>query len=92
MTTKPPAEINYADAEKQIKKLYSAIDELEDIISVSNDRNRLSFCLNMYFSNETDSILNAIIQAQPRSSTVNYNELEKLVLKKLEEKGIVKTD
>lgn len=92
MTTKPPAEINYFDAETEIKKLYTAIDELNGIITVPNDRNRLSFCVNMYLNKETDSIYNAIIQAQPRSSTVNYNELEKLILKKLEEKGIVKTD
>ena len=90
MTTKPPADISYSDPEKLVKRIYTAIDELESIIPVPNDRNRLSFCLNMYFTNETDSILNAIIQAQPRSSTVNYNELEKMVLKKFEEKGIVK--
>jgi hypothetical protein len=90
MTTKPPAEINYSDPEKQIKKIYDAIDELNSIIPVPNDRNRLSFCLNMYFSNETESILNAIIQAQPRSSTVGYAELETIVVKKFEEKGIVK--
>jgi|WetSurMetagenome_2_1015567.scaffolds.fasta_scaffold08036_3 hypothetical protein len=92
MTTKPPADVNIFDVETSIKKLYSAIDELEEIIPVPNERNRLSFCLNMYFNNETDSILNAIVQAQPRSSTTNYNELEKLILKKFEEKGIVKTD
>lgn len=91
MTTKTPAEVKYFDAEASIKKLYSSIDELENIVPVSNDRNRLSFCLNMYLNNETETVLNAIIQAQPRSSTVNYNELEKLVLKKFEEKGIVKT-
>jgi hypothetical protein len=92
MTTKPPAEVNYFDAEQEIKKLYSAIDELETVVTVPNDRNRLSFCLNMFMNKETDTIYNAILQAQPRSSTVNYNELEKMVLKKLEEKGIIKTD
>jgi hypothetical protein len=91
MTTKPPAEVKYFDVEASIKKLYSSIDELEDFLPVPNDRNRLSFCLNMYLNNETETIYNAIVQAQPRSSTVNYNELEKLVLKKFEEKGIVKT-
>lgn len=90
MTTKPPAEINYFDVETSIKKLYSAIDELEEIIPVPNDRNRLSFCLNMYFNNESDSILNSVIQAQPRSSTVDYSELEKIIVKKFEEKNITK--
>jgi len=88
MTTKPPAEVNLFDADEAIKKLYTAIDELGNIITVPNDRNRLSFCLNLYLNNETDSVLNAIIQAQPRSSTVSYTELEKLVDQKLQEKGL----
>jgi hypothetical protein len=91
MTTKPPAEINYFDAENLTKKLYIAIDEFEDIIPIPNDRNRLSFCLNMYLKNEIESILNAIEQAKPRSSTIDYSELEKLIVKKFEEKGIEKT-
>jgi len=88
MTTKPPAEVNLFDADAAIKKLYAAIDELDNVITVPNDRNRLSFCLNLYLNNETDSIMNAIIQAQPRSSTVNYTELEKMVDLKLKEKGL----
>lgn len=90
MTTKPPAEVNLLDADADIKKLYSAIDELDEIITVPNDRNRLSFCVNLYLNNETDSVLNAIIQAQPRSTTLSYAELEKHVVKKLEEKGLTK--
>lgn len=90
MTTKPPAEINYSDPENFVKKIYNAIEELADIIPVPNDRNRLSFCLNMYFNNESDSVLSSIIQAQPRSATVMYAELEKLIEAKFKEKGIVK--
>ncbi|MFA5404791.1 MAG: hypothetical protein WC358_07650 [Ignavibacteria bacterium] len=90
MTTKSPAEINYFDAETVIKKLYTAIDELEAVIPVPNERNRLSFCVNMYLNNESDSILSSVIQAQPCSSTVKYSELEKMIVKKLEEKGITK--
>jgi predicted transcriptional regulator YheO len=91
MTTKPPAEINYSDPEKLIKKIYNAIDELADFIPLPNDRNRVSFCINMYFNNETETILNAIMQAQPRSSKVDFGELEKIIVKKFEEKGITKT-
>lgn len=90
MTTKPPADVHLYNVETAIKKLYSAIDELEEFIPVPNDRNRLSFCLNMFLNNESDSILNSIIQAQPRSSSVSYNELEKIIIKKFEEKGITK--
>jgi len=90
MTTKPPAEINYSEPEKLVRKIYTAIDELENIIPLPNDRNRLSFCINMYFNNEIETVLNAIYQAQPRSSTVKYDELEKMVVKKFKDKGIVK--
>ena len=87
MTTKAPAEVNLADPESRIKKLYSAIDELKDTIPVDNDRNRLSFTLNMFLNNEINSIYDAIVQAKPASS-VDFKALEDLVTKKLKEKGI----
>jgi predicted transcriptional regulator YheO len=88
MTTKAPAEVNYFDADSQIKKLYAAIDELKETITVDNDRNRLSFCLNLYFQKEIESVYEAIVQAKPTSSKVDFKELERLVVNKLKEKGI----
>jgi hypothetical protein len=88
MSTKAPAEINYSDSEETIKKLYTGIDELKDIISVDNERNRLSFCINLYLSKEISSLYDAIVQAKPVSSTVDFKELEEIVKKKLKEKGI----
>ena len=92
MTTKAPAEIKYFDENEAIKKLYSVIDELSDLIPVSNDRNRLSFNLDLYLRGEVINVLEAIIQASPRSSTVKYAELEKIIEKKFSEKGIVKNN
>lgn len=88
MTTKAPAEVNYFDADSQIKKLYSAIDELKETITVDNERNRLSFCLNLYLQKEVSSIYEAIVQAKPSSSKVDFKELESLVVNKLKEKGL----
>ncbi|MCE1166065.1 MAG: hypothetical protein LWX07_11765 [Bacteroidetes bacterium] len=88
MTTKQPAGVNYASDDAPIKKLYAGIDELNDIIPVDNDRNRLSFCLNMYLKKEIGSVEEAIQQAQPKSSTVDFKALEELVTKKLKEKGL----
>jgi len=88
MTTKAPAEINYSDSESQIKKLYTAIDELKNIITIDNERNRLSFCLNLFFTKEIASIYDAILQAKPKSSTVDFKKLEQLVVEKFKEKGI----
>ena len=88
MGTKAPAEINYFKSDKQIKMLYTAIDELKDIIAIDNERNRLSFCLNLYLGKEVASIYDAILQAKPKSSTVDFKVLEEIVTKKLKEKGI----
>lgn len=88
MTTKAPAEINYFDSETQIKKLYTAIDELKNIVTIDNERNRLSFCLNLFFTKEIASIYDAILQAKPKSSTVDFKKLEQLVIAKFKEKGI----
>lgn len=88
MTTKAPAEVNYFDEAATIKKLYSAIDELKDTVTFDNDRNRLSFCLNLYFEKEIGSVYDAIVQAKPASSIVDLKELEVLILKKFKEKGI----
>ena len=88
MSTKAPTDINYFESDKQIKMLYTAIDELKDIIPTDNERNRLSFCLNLYLSKEIASIYDAILQAKPASSKLDYKELEEVVTKKFKEKGI----
>jgi hypothetical protein len=88
MTTKPPAGIQYVDEGDSLKKLYSAIDELKDVIPFDNDRNRLSFCINMYLNKEADSVADAIQQAKPVSALVEFKDLEKIILKKLKEKGL----
>lgn len=88
MTTKAPAEVNYFDEAARIKKLYSAIDELKETVPEDNDRNRLSFCLNLYLDKEISSVYDAIVQAKPNSSVVDFKVLGELVTKKLNEKGI----
>jgi hypothetical protein len=88
MTTKPPAGIQYVDEGDSLKKLYSAIDELKDVIPFDNDRNRLSFCINMYLNKEADSVADAIQQAKPVSALVEFKALEEIILKKLKEKGL----
>lgn len=87
MTTKKPADVEYFSDDKPVKRIYTGIDELKDVIPVDNDRNRLSFCLNLYVNKEVSSVAEAIQQAQPKSSTVDFKKLEELVTKKLKEKG-----
>lgn len=87
MTTKKPADVEYFSDDNPVKRIYTGIDELKDVIPVDNDRNRLSFCLNLYINKEVSSVAEAIQQAQPKSSTVDFRKLEELVTKKLKEKG-----
>ena len=88
MTTKPPAEVKLNEDTDTVKILYTAVDGLQDFIPVHNDRNRLSFCVNLYLNNETETLKSAIEQASPRSCTINYSELEKKIDSILKEKGI----
>ncbi|HEY5123529.1 MAG TPA: hypothetical protein VIL99_18620 [Ignavibacteria bacterium] len=91
MTTKPPSEINYASEDSLVKKIYSVVDELKEIIPVDNERYRLGFCLNMYMDNEITDFMDAIDQADPRSSKMDYPELGKKISGLFEERGIVKS-
>lgn len=88
MATKAPAEVNYAGSEELIKKLYDGIDELKDVITIDNERNRVSFCINMYLTKEISTLYDAICQAKPTLATMDYKALEEIVSKKLKEKGI----
>lgn len=88
MTTKPPAEIKITEDSDITKKIYTAINELKEIIPIENDRNRLSYCLSMLHEDMIGSMLNAIEQADPRSCMVNYLELEKRIREVFQEKDI----
>lgn len=82
MTTKPPAKVKTAEADSPVKKIYSIVDELKDIIPASNDRNRLSFCIYRYYQNEAGSLKEAIISAHPESCKISFKELEEILSNK----------
>ncbi len=90
MTTKPPAQVKLADENNLTKRIYSAVEELKDYIEIENDRYRLSFCLDLYFKDEIESIMEAIIQANPRSSKVDYPVLEAKIKDIFKSKGLNK--
>jgi len=89
MSTKPSAGINYFPEDNKTKVIYSVVDTLKDIIPIENDRYRLSFCINMLVKGEIHSLINAIEQADPRSSALNYKELEQKLNPLLKEKEIL---
>ena len=47
MTTKAPAEVQKAPEDLKVKQIYDIVEELADVIPVTNERYRLGFCLNL---------------------------------------------
>ncbi|HPS65590.1 MAG TPA: hypothetical protein PK447_08450 [Ignavibacteria bacterium] len=91
MTTKPASEIKEFGDDEQIKKIYTSVDELKEFIPKGNERNRLGYTINLYFEGEISTLLKAIDQSKVLS-TIEYAELEKLLRKKLQEKGLTIKD
>ncbi|MBM4159023.1 MAG: hypothetical protein FJ216_09655 [Ignavibacteria bacterium] len=89
MSQKIHPEIAELEKYKDLKQIYSAIDELKEIIPHNNERNRLSFCINMFKEGKIDNLFSAIEQADPRSSKLNYPDLEKEIIKLFEVKKII---
>ncbi len=82
MTTKPPAKIKEEESSRPLKRIYNMAEELKDIIPVMNDRYRLGFCLNRYYTGESGSIKEAVQSAKPFSCKISLRELEKIVTEK----------
>lgn len=82
MTTKLPAKIKEEESSRPLKKIYNMVEELKDIIPVMNDRYRLGFCLNRYYTGESGSIKEAVQSAKPFSCKISLQELEKIVTEK----------
>lgn len=54
MTTLPPPKVKNAPADSLESKVYSMIENYKEYIPITNDRNRLAFCLVKYLSGEGD--------------------------------------
>jgi hypothetical protein len=54
MTTLPPPKLKKAPEDSIESKVYSMIENYKDFVPVTNDRNRLSFCLYKYLKGEGD--------------------------------------
>ena len=90
MTTKPPPKVKEEDNSSIVKKIYSIVDALEDVIPVMNDRYRLGFCLYRYYDGLANSIYEAIQSAKPWSCKIDFKELDKIITSKFEELNIIK--
>jgi hypothetical protein len=90
MTTKPPPKIKQEDASSPVSKIYLIVEELKDIIPVTNDRYRLGFCLNRYYDGLAATIFEAIQSAKPWSCKIELKELDKMVTEKFKEFNLLR--
>lgn len=92
MTTKPPPKVKEEDSSSVIKKIYSIVNGLQDVIPVMNDRYRLGFCLNRYYDGLAGSIYEAIQSAKPWSCKIDLKELDKIITGKFKELNLLRVD
>jgi hypothetical protein len=82
MTTKPPPKIKEESMSEPVKKIYTMVDGLKEIIPIMNDRYRIGYCLCKYYNGESASIREALRSANPGSCTIDMDELEALITEK----------
>jgi hypothetical protein len=88
MTTKAPASVKEANPDEPIKKIYGMVEEFKDVIPVTNERYRLAYNVNKFFSGESASIAEALSNANPESCTIERNKLLKQLTEKYEKLGL----
>jgi hypothetical protein len=81
MTTKAPSKIKEAEDSDPLKKMYAIIEEMADIIPVTNDRYRLAYNLNKFYTGEAAS-LDEAVRASKVECKIDIDDL----VKKIEEK------
>jgi hypothetical protein len=85
MSTKPPASIIQSPADSLEQLAYGVVAEIPT--EESNDRNRLGYILWGWLSERRGTLLQAIRAAGVRSS-LTPEEMNTIITKRLEEKGI----
>lgn len=81
MTTLPPPKVKKAPEDSLESKVYSMVESFKEYIPITNDRNRLSYCLLKYLNGEGDAPKILL-----KTSKINYDGISKEELaKKLDE-------
>lgn len=88
MTTKTPASVKEANPNEPIKKIYNMVEEFKDVIPITNERYRLAYCVNKFFTGETNSIKDALNSANTESCTIEREELLKQLTDKYNKLGL----
>lgn len=77
MTTLPPPKVKKAPEDSLESKVYSMVENYKEFIPITNDRNRLAFCLVKYLSGEGDEPKITLKTAKINFEKISLEDLAK---------------
>lgn len=73
-TLPPPGTINFPEASLE-KKVYNIVEKFSDFIPITNDKNRLGYCLFKFVKGEGDPPKVALRSAKIKVTGISVDEL-----------------
>lgn len=77
MTTLPPPGVKKAPADSLESKVYTIVENFKEYIPLSNERNRLSYCLFKYLNGEGDEPKITLRTSKINFEGISFEELAK---------------
>lgn len=77
MTTLPPPKVKKAPEDSLESKVYSMVESFKEYIPITNDRNRLSYCLIKYLNGEGDAPKITLKTSKINFENISRDELAK---------------
>lgn len=77
MTTLPPPKVKKAPEDSLESKIYSMVENYKEFVPVTNDRNRLAFCLVKFLNGEGDEPKTTLKNAKINFEKISLDELAK---------------
>ncbi len=77
MTTLPPPKVKKAPEDSLESKVYSMVENYKEFIPITNDRNRLAFCLVKFLNGEGDAPKTTLKNAKINFEKISLDDLAK---------------
>lgn len=77
MTTLPPPKVKKAPEDSLESKVYSMVENYKEFIPITNDRNRLAFCLVKFLNGEGDEPKTTLKNAKINFEKISLEDLAK---------------
>ncbi len=77
MTTLPPPKVKKAPEDSLESKVYSMIENYKEYVPITNDRNRLAFCLVKFLNGEGDEPKTTLKNAKINFEKISLEDLAK---------------